>query len=424
MKTEAVFKKTILAASIAMLAACGGSGGDTPPAGTDGTSVGVITGFGSIYTNGEKCDTSGATMTDEGVAITESELGVGDTVEMDRTLNADGTCTAISVAATDELEGYVFEPAVLNPDGTDTINVMGQAVNITLDTVFSSNDIAKDSAAALVAGDIVEVSGFSDGLGNITATRIELKDAGTDIELKGLVTGLDETAKTFTIGGLTIDYSTANGDVPVNLANDLYVEVKQDGAATFDDINTTTTPYFTMSVIKVEVEEDGDMGIDGDENDEIKVQDVISGIGSNPDDALAFSFRGQSYTFDAIETEGDFLFTDLTNGMIVTVEGTIDANGDFVLKEIELIRETTDEVEGLVTAIGDTTVAVEFTDPITSVISTMTFTVNNDTRMIDESDAKLQYFSLLDVQLGNSVKIGYYEQVGTSINIAAELKRK
>ena len=210
---------------------------------------------------------------------------------------------------------------------------------------------------------------------------------------------------------LTIAYSA---DVPANLANDLYVEVKQDGtldAAAIADMIATNT----MPASKVEVEEDGDMDVDGDENDEIKIQGIITNIDPI---AKTFNFNGSPYTFDSVELEGDFdIATDLTDGMIITVEGTIDANGEFVLKEIELIRETTDEVSGNVTAVGETTVTVD------NAGSEMTFTVNNDTRMIDESSVKLQYFSLLDVQLGNSVKIGYYEQVGTGIKIATELKR-
>lgn len=405
MKTEAVFKKTILAASIAMLAACGGSGGGNSA--SDGTSVGVVTGFGSIYVNGVEYETGGATVDIDGVSSVETELGIGDVVEIDGSVNADGTTgTANSVVATDELEGYVFDVSTLS---TGSIIVMGQIVTITLDTVFSSDSIA--SIDLLANGDIVEVSGFSDGLGNITATRIETKNVDTDIELKGLVTGLNRTAQTFTIGGLTIAYSA---DVPANLANDLYVEVKQDGtldAAAIADMIATNT----MPASKVEVEEDGDMDVDGDENDEIKIQGIITNIDPI---AKTFNFNGSPYTFDSVELEGDFdIATDLTDGMIITVEGTIDANGEFVLKEIELIRETTDEVSGNVTAVGETTVTVD------NAGSEMTFTVNNDTRMIDESSVKLQYFSLLDVQLGNSVKIGYYEQVGTGIKIAAELKR-
>ena len=195
MKTEAVFKKTILAASIAMLAACGGSGGGNSA--SDGTSVGVVTGFGSIYVNGVEYETGGATVDIDGVSSVETELGIGDVVEIDGSVNADGTTgTANSVVATDELEGYVFDVSTLS---TGSIIVMGQIVTITLDTVFSSDSIA--SIDLLANGDIVEVSGFSDGLGNITATRIETKNADTDIELKGLVTGLDRTAQTFTIGG-------------------------------------------------------------------------------------------------------------------------------------------------------------------------------------------------------------------------------
>ena len=54
----------------------------------------------------------------------------------------------------------------------------------------------------------------------------------------------------------------------------------------------------------------------------------------------------------------------------------------------------------------------------------MSFTVNNDTRMIDEQDSgivPLHYFSLADVQTSDYLKIEFY--VAGDINIATELKR-
>ena len=60
MNNKSIFRKTLLAASVAMLTACGGS---TTPSGTTATSStsGVITGFGSIYMNGIEYFTDGST---------------------------------------------------------------------------------------------------------------------------------------------------------------------------------------------------------------------------------------------------------------------------------------------------------------------------------------------------------------------------
>ena len=129
---------------------------------------------------------------------------------MKGTINADGvTGVATSVICNDELQGAVVELPVIDAAGNVTsINVMGQTITVNLDTVFDS-DVTL-TIADLVVGDIVEVSGFSDGNGNILATRVETKAAGDDNELKGLVGSLNETAQTFKIGALIIDYSSAS----------------------------------------------------------------------------------------------------------------------------------------------------------------------------------------------------------------------
>ncbi|MCW8955380.1 MAG: DUF5666 domain-containing protein [Gammaproteobacteria bacterium] len=407
MKTEVLFKPTILAASIALITACSG-GSSTPTA--DGTTTGVITGFGSIYINGVEYETDTASIDIDGTPSQETALGVGDVCQLQGSVNADGTTgTATAVYCSDELEGYVLDVSGLGLDGTGTINVMGQTVTVTADTVFNSD--AMNSVNDLVANDIVEVSGFSDGAGRVVATRIETKNAAEDVEVKGLVSTLDDIAMTFSIGGLSVDYSSAT-ETPAGLANGLYVEVKTETTLT-GDIDTG----FTMIASKVEIEDDGDMDIDGDEGDEIEVQGVVSDITDT-----SFRFNGTLVEFASLEIDEDFSLASLVDGMIITVEGYIDANGNFVVEEIEKDHGSEFEVKGSVTDKSDTTVT------LTVDSASMTFSINNDTRMIDSQDDNgilpLHYFSLADVAIGDFVEIEYYVDDASGSNIATELERE
>jgi len=412
MNNQTKLKKSLLAASIAasiaMLSACGGSDTATDPAVGSSSTVGVITGFGSIYVNGVKYETDSASVDIDGKSSYETYLGIGDVVVLKGTVNADGvTGTATSVSCSDELEGYVLDLSGLLA-GVGSINVMGQTVTVDIDTVFSSDSLA--SISDLSVNHIVEVSGFADGTGNILATRIETKNAAEDIELKGLVSNLDATAMTFTIGSLTIDYSSAS-ELPSNLVNDLYVEVK-----TETTLSGNLNDGFVLSASKVEIEDDGDMDIDGDEGDEMEVQGLVSDVTET-----SFRFNGQLVEFSSLDIDDDFDLSSLVDGMTITVEGYIDANGDFVVEEIEEDHDSELEVEGTVTEKTETTVTVSENSVLT------TFVINNDTRMIDEQDegvTSLHYFSLADVSIGDFVEVKYYVDSTTGDNVATELERE
>jgi len=406
MKIDNIFSKTVLAASILAITACSsGSGGDT--AGSSST-VGVITGFGSIYVNGVKYETDSADVEIDGASSFETSLGIGDVITLIGTVNADGTTgVATSVSCKDELEGYVLDTSGLLVDGTGSLNIMGQTVRVTLDTVFDSNTLA--AINGLSAGDIVEVSGFPDGAGNILATRVETKNAAEDVEVKGVISALNITDETFFIGGLKVDYSVAV-ERPANIADGIFVEVKTESPLSGD-----LGSGFTLVATKVEIEDD-DSDFDGDEGDEIKMQGLVSAI-----DETGFSFNGTRVLFASLDIDDDFDVASLVDGAMITVEGYIDTNGNFIVEEIEEDHESEDEVEGTVSAITESGLTVRV-DENTS----RTFIVNNDTRMRDEQDENvepLHYFSLLDVSQGEYVEVEYYTD-GNGDLIATELKRE
>jgi len=406
MKIGNIFSKTVLAASILTITACAGGSGD----GTAGSSstVGVITGFGSIYVNGVEYETDSAVVEIDGASSFETSLGIGDVITLIGTVNADGTTgVATSVSCKDELEGYVLDTSDLLVDGTGSLNVMGQTVRVTLDTVFESDSLTSINDLSVL--DIVEVSGFPDGAGNILATRVETKNAAEDVEVKGVISALNVADETFYIGDLKVNYSAAF-ERPANIADGLFVEVKTESALTGN-----LGSGFTLAASKVEIEDD-DSDFDGDEGDEIKMQGLVSGI-----DDTGFSFNGTRVLFASLDIGDDFDVASLVEGAMITVEGYIDTNGNFIIEEIEEDHESEDEFDGMVSAITESGLTVRL-DENTS----RTFIVNNETRMIDEQDENIEplhYFSLLDVSQGEYVEVEYYTD-GNGDLIATELKRE
>ena len=104
------------------LGACGGGGGGSTAASGKNVTVGVVTGFGSVYLNGCEYETDSASISVDGQSATEDDLSVGDVVEVTGPAN----CThanAVSIKSADELEGWV-DSASLDANGVGTMVVM------------------------------------------------------------------------------------------------------------------------------------------------------------------------------------------------------------------------------------------------------------------------------------------------------------
>ncbi len=197
---------TLLA--LLFLVSCGGGGGGSHVAdgGIEGTGIssGSITGFGSIFVNGVEFDTSGASITIDGISASESDLKLGMVVEVQGTISG-ASGTVISVVAEDVVKGPVNSVAA---DGLSLV-ALGQTVLVDNTTIIDNN-IAGQDIQNLNPGDLIEVHGLVKDNGVIGATRIELKGELVEFRVKGFVENTSTVAKTFTIGALTVDYSAAD----------------------------------------------------------------------------------------------------------------------------------------------------------------------------------------------------------------------
>src|SRR6267142_1220391 len=156
-----------------------GSGGPTPAA-----AVGPITGFGSVFVNGVEYVTSNAQILIDHQAGTEAQLHAGQVVTVKGTVNADGvTGTATEVSFDGDVQGPVTQVDLTN----NTAVVLGQTVRVTGSTLFDDSLQPGDLTSLQNGSLFVEVSGFSNGAGEIVASRVDLKSAGSNLQVKGAI---------------------------------------------------------------------------------------------------------------------------------------------------------------------------------------------------------------------------------------------
>ena len=222
------------------LSACGGGGG-TPgvatPAAAAAMSSGVVTGFGSVFVNGHEFATGNARFIDKdsGTSTTSAQgLEVGMVVDVKP--------SARSSAAAPEASELEIHPLVRGyVDAVDatagTLSVMGQSIQLTSTTNFSDHracvsavatpcaavtgssglTATTGTGAAASAGSYVTVHGFlfgaSTASASVVATLVSVSDVppssttGVNFKVEGQV---NVGATSTSIGGLTLDLSTAN----------------------------------------------------------------------------------------------------------------------------------------------------------------------------------------------------------------------
>lgn len=372
---------TLLAgAGVIVLPSCGGGGGGNAGVDTGGTgsfSAGRVSGFGSgsVIVNGVRYDNGGARITsaDDATVLQPRDLKLGMVVRIHAgATTAGGPGILPSASATEiTVEGQVKGP-VESRTAPDTLVVLGQTVRVDAATVFEGTDFA-----GIVVGDLLEVSGYADAAGVITASRIESEDAVDEVRVRGAIANLDTRARTFTIGAATFDYSDPAVRLPSTaLADGLFVRVRarpvQDGAGAWvvtrielrDDevedhdearvegilvqngsvhsvngitIDTSRLPAGTVFPVGRQVEVEGEIvnGVliadqieaeDEDEEAEVDVRGEVSGLDTA---ARTFVVRGVTfhYTPGTTREEDGTIAADLRDGVTVRVKGTLPAGG-------------------------------------------------------------------------------------------------
>ena len=301
--------------ALTLLAACGGGGGGSGTASGPTVSKGVITAKGSVFVNGIRFNTAGATIRIDDNPGTESDLKVGMVIKV-RGSSDDAAKTGVAtlIEAHDALEGTISAVTPAN----NTITVMGQEVKIE-DNVTRLNDddtVKVFAGAGFQVGDRVEVNGFPDDNGGLRATRVAKKNTG-EFEIKGFVNNLDADSFDLSLlagGATTLTVNFAAGLLPAGTANGSIVEVKS--------LLTPAAGAITASAIELEDR----LGAAGEK---VEAEGIVTS-GTVAD----FIINGQRVVTNSATVYIGGVAGDFALGAKLEAEGPLDGNGTIVATKI------------------------------------------------------------------------------------------
>ncbi|HKE44515.1 MAG TPA: DUF5666 domain-containing protein [Steroidobacteraceae bacterium] len=399
MKTWNQTRRLLAIAALLLLGACSGSGGMDSTTNSVTTSqpivaMGTISGFGSVFVNGVEFSTASANITIDGRRGSESELRVGQVVRVSGRIDADGRHgTATSIDFDDAVEG----PVASIDAAAGTLVVLGQTVKVDATTSFDDN-LQPASLAGIAVGMVIEVSGMRDAQGVIHATRIEAKAANAQVEVTGEVANLDEAAKRFDIGTLTVDYSAAQlDDLPGGVpANGLTVEAKG-----------TLDANGVLLATRIEGKQ---QDMPGDDDDQAKLEGLITRFVSATD----FDVNGQAVTTSANTEFERGTSADLALNVRVEVEGEL-LNGVVQATKVEFENEADVRLSGQVASV-DATAG-------TFMVMGISVQTNAQTRFEDKTDARLRPFNVGSLQVGDFVEVRGSAGTGNGI-LAQRVERE
>ncbi|HEY6872072.1 MAG TPA: TIGR03118 family protein [Geobacteraceae bacterium] len=296
MRAKILLFLAAVALSALSLAGCGSDSASSAP--VTGVSRGAITSVGnSITVNGVEFSTTGAAITmDDPTDAATLEQGMVVTVrgEFDDAIRG----KAFEVKVANDLKGPI---AAFN-NLSSSMTILGQ--NVRFDpakTVFANFSGAGTSGVH--AGEMVRVNGFFDTRGTIHATFVQRKlpdwTAATTVTIRGTISA-PPGATTFTIGGLTVNFSGTT--LPAGTAAGSFVKV----TGTIPTLTSTTLTATSVQLPLVGLQNEAGEGA------RVDAEGFVFGMNGN-----IFTLAGT--TVDA----GNLSLAGIANGSKVEVEGTL-----------------------------------------------------------------------------------------------------
>lgn len=391
----------LAAAAAILLAACGGGGSSMPATATaSATSVvttGVVTGFGSIYVNGVRYDTSGAQFDIDGRPGTQAELKVGDVVQL-KGRRGGNTASAERIVHRNSVQG----PIAAVDSTANRLTVLGQTVLVSASTSFDDS-ISPAGIAGLAVGDVIEVSGLPNSSGQIEATRIEPAAAGATWEVVGRIAASDGTRKQFELNELVVAYGSATLD-------DFGAGGPKDGDVV-EVKGATLGAAGELIATRVEFLGNKDMRPDG-ASGEVEIEGFVTRYVSATD----FDVTNRPVTTNGSTVYRGGTAADLKADARVEVEGSLDAAGVLVAAKVEFKRRANVRVEAAIESIDATANSFK--------VLGIEVSVDASTRVEDKSGNGSQFFKFADLRAGDVVAVrGLESPAGSGKMLALRLER-
>ena len=338
------------------------------------TGQGPLSGFGSVFVEGDEYATGSATVTIDGVATTEASLLVGQVATVTGTPGSNGGAgTATTVNVTTKLVG----PVTAVDLAAATVTVLGQTVDITGDTSVADG-IAPTDPAGLLYGQIVAVDGYRNSAGLI-ASRFDAA-TGATLRVSGVVTALDGGSQTFLLGGTTVNWAGVAAGLPAGVTNGSYV------VAT----GSTVGGLATLNALQVTAATEATAGPAGSSG---TVHGAITRFAATTD----FDVAGQSVTTDSSTTYVGGVAADLAADVEVQVAGQYSSAGALAATQVTIVPATVFRVVGTVDQLG--------TAAATLTVAGVTLATAAATRWDDRSALRQRTFAYADLRIGDGVEV-------------------
>jgi len=404
-----IMKKRLIYILIGALSITGCSDSDTnsdtnsgpivvvPSVTSDIVTVGTISGFGSVFSQGIEFNTDSASVMMDGEPGILSDLRIGMVVTIRATISDEtGAAVASQINFSDDAEGVIthFNAA------TNSFVVLGRPVLVDEHTVFDNATFD-----TLAEGNVVQVSGLWRSQERIQATHVERVSnayaAGMKMEVKGEINGLDIGTQHFNIGTQPCDYSAAMLELGgADLANGLYVEVSSTSALSNGDLVLDRIQAHDRDRDKDQLCNSGcDFDLDG------YVTMFVS--------PTEFEVDGSQVSTTAATTYVNGTADTLALDVRLAVSGTLDDAGILMADRIVFHLPSLIEVEADIEAIDTTNATV-------SVLG-IVVTTNESTLFRDHGSVAMREFGLDDLAIGDRIELRAYLDGNTVI--ATRLER-
>lgn len=326
---------SLILAPLAMgvLSACGGGGGggvDIAEGGIRGTgsSVGPISGFGSVFVNGVRFETDGNVVSNDGIGF-EAQLDKGMILRIDGEWRTDGQGTASAVEYDDTFRGVISSVSSLEQarDGSirrGAITMFGQSISFDRRTVFS------------VPGGFVDESSLKDRLVRISAWRTS---EGYRASYVGVIDVLPN--QTLELEGLAGSHDEAEGSFRIGTQRVIYLsdEVFRDGL-TADDLNNASRSVevegllYGDTITAETIRPADSRRFLGTEDEDIELTGPVEGYTPSETE---FLLNGVTIVITDDTEFDDISRNRLQDGLLVKVEGEF-RGGVVIAEEIELFE--------------------------------------------------------------------------------------